>query len=222
MKNLPDIIISGINTVNRIVISKKPNDKNKYMLVAEGTGLLDIMRIGGIDFKHCTSNNINEIVETLGIEAARSVIISELNYTFAGYGLFIDKRHYGLTADLMTYKGSVHGFQRFGMVKMKDSVLLHSSFERTNDILFEAALHGKLDKLQGVTESILTGKTSPVGTGVFKLFIDRQKFNEGILEYKNEKAIKNNEDVEMGIIDLDDEKDFAKNEMKFNLLDMVE
>ena len=35
----------------------------------------------------------------------------------------------------MTFKGNVYGFQRFGMFKMKDSVFMHSSFERTNDIL---------------------------------------------------------------------------------------
>ena len=50
MKNLPEIVISGISTVNRIVINKKDNDEKKnikYMLAIEGTGLLDIMKTDG-------------------------------------------------------------------------------------------------------------------------------------------------------------------------------
>ena len=189
------------------------------MLAVEGTGLLDIMKIDGIDYKHCKSNNINEIVETLGIEAARSAIIYELDYTFGENGVHIDKRHLDLTADLMTLKGTVYGFQRFGMIKMKDSVLLHSSFERTNDILFEAALHGKVDKLNGVTESIILGKTAPVGTGIFKLFMNKKEFNEGIDEFKKGRGYKEGS-VKFDKYDLDDGKDF-KNEIKFNLSDMI-
>ena len=218
MKNLPDIIISGVNTINRIVISKKKNDESKYMLAVEGTGLLDIMKIDGIDYKHCKSNNISEILETLGIEAARSAIIYELDYTFGENGVHIDKRHLDLTADLMTLKGTVYGFQRFGMIKMKDSVLLHSSFERTNDILFEAALHGKVDKLNGVTESIIAGKTAPVGTGIFKLFMDRKEFDDGIDDFKKGRGVN---EVESGKYDFDDGKDFAKGEIKFNMVDMI-
>ena len=92
MKNLPEIVISGISTVNRIVINKKDNDEKKnikYMLAIEGTGLLDIMKTDGIDYKHCTSNNIGEILNTLGIEAARKSIIYELNYTFAGHSIHV-------------------------------------------------------------------------------------------------------------------------------------
>ena len=60
MKNLPEIVISGISTVNRVVINKKDKDEKKYMLAIEGTGLLDVMKTDGIDYKHCTSNNIGE------------------------------------------------------------------------------------------------------------------------------------------------------------------
>ena len=36
-----------------------------------------------------------------------------------------------LLADVMTYKGEVLGITRFGMSKMKDSVLMLASFEKT-------------------------------------------------------------------------------------------
>ena len=215
MKNLPEIIVSGISTINRIVINKKDDNEKKYMLAAEGKGLLDIMKTDGIDYKHCTSNNIGEIVNILGIEAARKSIIYELDYTFAGHSIHVDKRHLGVIADLMTFKGSVHGFQRFGMIKMKDSVFMHSSFERTSDILFDAGIYGKVDNLRGVSESIIVGKTVPIGTGVFKLYMDRKKFNEDINEIKNEMVEEEKEN------DYDEGKDFCKNKIQFNLYDMI-
>ena len=226
MKNLPEIIISGISTVNRIVINKKDNDEKKYMLAIEGTGLLDIMKTDGVDYKHCTSNNINEILNTLGIEASRSSIIYELNYTFAGHSIHVDQRHLGLISDLMTFKGTVLGFQRFSMIKMKDSVFLNSSFERTTDVLFDAAINSKTEKLSGVSESIITGKTAKIGTGVFQLLMDKKEFNEEINnlnnnDYKKKKngmIIENNNNYEKTELN---GKDFAKNKVEFNLYDMI-
>ena len=223
MKNLPEIVISGISTVNRIVINKKDNDEKKYMLAIEGTGLLDIMKTDGIDYKHCTSNNVGEILNTLGIEASRKAIIYELNYTFAGHSIHVDQRHLGLISDLMTFKGTVLGFQRFSMIKMKDSVFLNSSFERTTDVLFDAAINSKIENLSGVSESIITGKTAKIGTGSFQLLMDKKQFNDDINnndfnKLKNGMIIENNND------NYEKEyngKDFAKNKISFNLYDMI-
>jgi hypothetical protein len=41
----------------------------------------------------------------------------------------------------MTYRGEVLGITRHGIAKMKDSVIMLASFEKTNDILFDAAAH---------------------------------------------------------------------------------
>ena len=221
MKNLPEIIISGISTVNRIVINKKDNDEKKYMLAIEGIGLLDIMKTDGIDYKHCTSNNVSEILTTLGIEASRKSIIYELNYTFAGHSIHVDQRHLGLISDLMTFKGTVLGFQRFSMIKMKDSVFLNSSFERTTDVLFDAAINSKTENLSGVSESIITGKTAKIGTGAFQILMNKKAFNDEISEINNKK--KNGMDMEYNDnYDVDySGKDFAKNKIAFNLYEMI-
>ena len=216
MKNLPEIVVSGINTVNRIVINEKEDEKNKYMLAAEGTGLLDIMKTDGVDFIHCTSNNIGEILNTLGIEAARKSIIYELNFTFKNHGIYVDNRHLGLISDLMTFKGTVYGFQRFDMTKMRESVFMQSSFERTNDILFDGAIYGKVENLMGVSESIIVGKQAPIGTGVFKLYMDKKKFNEDINNKKRGMIVEEENENEN-----DDGKEFAKNKVRFNLYDMI-
>ncbi len=221
MKNLPEIIISGISTVNRAIINIKEEDgdnKNnkKYNLIIEGTGFLDVMKTEGIDHKHCKSNHIGETLNTLGIEAARKTIIDQLDYTYRYHSIKVDKRHLGLIADLMTFKGNVHGFQRFGILKTKDSVFLNSSFERTTDILFDAAIYGKMEFLKGVSESIIVGKTANIGTGTFKLFMDKKMFDEELKEKKNEMVVEE-ENINVN----NDGKDFAKNKVQFNMYDMI-
>ncbi len=49
----------------------------------------------------------------------------------------------------LAVQGEVLGMQRFGLAKMKDSVLMLASFEKTTDHLFDAALHGRSDQIDG-------------------------------------------------------------------------
>ena len=59
------------------------------------------------------------------------------------------------------------GITRFGIAKMKDSVLNLASFEKTTDHLFDAALHGRVDDITGVSESIIMGIPMPVRSHIF-------------------------------------------------------
>merc|ERR1719263_2037969 len=110
-----------------------------------------------------------EAERSLGIEAARSCIMKEIGDVLSNYGISVDQRHMMLLADVMTYKGEVLGITRFGMAKMKESVLMLASFEKTTDHLFEAALRGRTDQIDGVSECIIMGIPMPIGTGMFKL-----------------------------------------------------
>lgn len=49
------------------------------------------------------------------------------------------------------------GITRFGIAKMKDSVLMLASFEKTTDHLFDAALHGRKDDITGTRDGRVTG-----------------------------------------------------------------
>lgn len=53
------------------------------------------------------------------------------------HGMSVDKRHLTLVADLMTSRGEVLGITRHGLAKMKESVFMLASFEKTADHLFE-------------------------------------------------------------------------------------
>ena len=115
------------------------------------------------------STHIMEVEKTLGIEAARKTIVDEIEYTMSHHGMDIDSRHVALLADVMTFRGEVLGITRFGVPKMRQSVLMLASFEKTTDHLFEAAVHSRVDAVAGVSECIIMGIPIPLGTGIFKL-----------------------------------------------------
>ncbi|XP_073114015.1 DNA-directed RNA polymerase III subunit 1 [Elaeis guineensis] len=163
---LPKVIVKGIATVERAVIN---HANGVYNLLVEGTNLLAVMGTPGIDGSKTKSNHIIEVQQTIGIEAARQCIINEIQYTMRNHGMSIDARHMMLLADLMTYRGEVLGITRFGISKMKDSVLMLASFEKTAEHLFNASYSGRNDQIEGVSECIIMGIPMQLGTGILKV-----------------------------------------------------
>ncbi|KAK7113132.1 DNA-directed RNA polymerase III subunit RPC1-like [Littorina saxatilis] len=172
-KHLENVVIKGIPNVTHAVIchdeSAASGTSTKLKLLVEGDNLRGVMGTRGVTGGKTSSNNIIEVFHTLGIEAARKTIMNEINYTMESHGMSIDIRHTMMLADLMTFKGEVLGITRFGLAKMKESVLMLASFEKTADHLFEAAYYGQKDTINGVSECIIMGIPMNLGTGIFKL-----------------------------------------------------
>ncbi|XP_011785079.1 PREDICTED: DNA-directed RNA polymerase III subunit RPC1 [Colobus angolensis palliatus] len=169
-EDLPKVVVQGIPEVSRAVIHiDEQSGREKYKLLVEGDNLRAVMATHGVKGTRTTSNNTYEVEKTLGIEAARTTIINEIQYTMVNHGMSIDRRHVMLLSDLMTYKGEVLGITRFGLAKMKESVLMLASFEKTADHLFDAAYFGQKDSVCGVSECIIMGIPMNIGTGLFKL-----------------------------------------------------
>ncbi|QSL65865.1 hypothetical protein MERGE_000144 [Pneumocystis wakefieldiae] len=164
---LPHVIIKGIPTTSRAVINIDENGNNT--LLVEGYGLRDVINTDGVVGTKTSTNHIMEMKQVLGIEAARASIIKEIDITMSSHGMNIDPRHVMLLGDVMTYKGEILGITRFGVAKMKNSVLMLASFEKTADHLFDAAARLAKDSIEGVSECIILGKTAPIGTGIFRL-----------------------------------------------------
>lgn len=162
---LPTVAISGYADATRAII--QTSETNEHAVFVEGYGLRDCMVTEGVVGTGTTTNSILECRDVLGIEAARTSIASEIGKVMGDMG--IDPRHMELLADVMTYKGDVLGITRFGMSKMRDSVLHLASFEKTPDHLFEAAAAMKTDRIEGVSESIILGQTMCIGTGAFSM-----------------------------------------------------
>ncbi|KAF3423619.1 hypothetical protein E2986_12478 [Frieseomelitta varia] len=159
---IPNIVVKGLPSVSRAVIHNDDSSgKTKYKLFVEGDNMREVMATPGVLGKNTTSNNTIEVFKTLGIEAARATIMTEIKLVMENHGMSIDRRHPMLVADLMTSRGEVLGITRQGLAKMKESVLNLASFEKTADHLFDAAYYGQKDVICGVSESIIMGIPVP-------------------------------------------------------------
>ena len=175
-RSIPDTIIIGYPGAQRAVIATDDRDETKHRILVEGYGLRACMNTIGVDGNNTRTNSVIETKEVLGIEAARKTIIEEISQVMRT--MDIDPRHMQLLADVMTYKGDVLGITRFGLAKMRDSVLQLASFEKTPDHLFEAASRMKSDQIQGVSECIIMGQEMSIGTGLPHVLRDL-KFRPG-------------------------------------------
>jgi len=158
--------IKGVKGINKVIIQ---NRGGEYVLVCEGSNLADLMLIKGVDYRKIRTNNIKEVEQVLGIEAARALLIEEIMSVLEDQGLDVDIRHVMLVADMMTRTGTVKAIGRHGVVGMKDSPLARAAFEMTVKNLVDAASRGEVDEIIGVSESVIVGRYVPVGTSRVKL-----------------------------------------------------
>ncbi|XP_055844641.1 DNA-directed RNA polymerase III subunit RPC1 [Episyrphus balteatus] len=168
--SIQNVVVAGLSNISRAVIAVDDTvSPHTYKLCIEGAGLRDVMATYGVVGSKTKSNNIWEVYNTLGIEAARTTIMTEITDVMEGHGMTVDHRHIMLLASQMTSRGEVLGITRHGLAKMRESVFNLASFEKTADHLFDAAYYGQTDAVDGVSERIILGMPAAIGTGLFKL-----------------------------------------------------
>lgn len=184
---LENIVIKGIKNINKVMMNKKDDmtynsltmqfeSSYEWVLDTNGTNLLDILCNSKIDNTRTISNDINEIYETLGIEAARHVLFSELSETLAG--LYVNYRHLSLLVDTMTNKGYLLSIDRHGINRIDIGPLAKCSFEESVDMVIKAGMFSEIDKINGVSANIMLGQIPPAGTGDTDILIDEQRLLE--------------------------------------------
>ncbi|MFB6095597.1 MAG: DNA-directed RNA polymerase subunit A'' [Halodesulfurarchaeum sp.] len=167
VEQLRDVVFKGIEDVSRVVIRKEETEQGEeFVLYTEGSALKKVMKIEGVDDTRTTCNNIHEIFDALGVEAAREAIIEETMETLEEQGLGdVNIRHLMLVADIMTNDGTIQSIGRHGISGSKESVLARAAFEVTVNHLLDAAIYGEADDLDGVIENVIVGKPVKLGTG---------------------------------------------------------
>lgn len=162
-EKLKKLYISGVKGINQI-LPVKVNDE--YIIKTAGSNLKDVLALKFVDTERTYSNDIYEIEDVLGIEAARQLIINEAFKVFETQGLNVNIRHFLLVADTMVHSGKVKGITRYGIVSEKSSVLARASFETPDKHIINAAMLGEVDKLNSVIENVMLNQPVPVGTGL--------------------------------------------------------
>ncbi|MDD1734783.1 MAG: DNA-directed RNA polymerase subunit A'' [Methanothrix sp.] len=162
VEKIKRLSLKGVEGLKRVVIRKEGDE---YVLYTEGSSIKKVMQFEGVDPTRIKTNNINEIGEVLGIEAARNAIINEATDTLREQGLSVDVRNIMLVADIMTVDGELKQIGRHGVSGEKASVLARAAFEVTVNHILDAAIRGDVDDLKGVTENVIVGQPIQLGTG---------------------------------------------------------
>jgi DNA-directed RNA polymerase subunit A" len=158
--------LTGVKGISKVLVKLEGGE---YVVHTEGSNLGKILELPEVDSTRTITNNIYEIAEVLGIEAARAAIINEATKTLEEQGLEVDIRHIMLVADMMTSTGTIRQVGRHGISGEKASVLARASFETTTKHLFDACIHGESDRLSGIIENVIAGQPIPLGTGSVEL-----------------------------------------------------
>ncbi len=163
-----DVLVSGVKGIKQVYINKEDGE---YFIETFGTNLREILKMEEVDISRVTSNDIFEVWEVLGIEAARNAIVEEILKVLKEQGLTVDVRHILLVADLMTVDGRIKGITRYGIPGEKSSILARVGFETPVKHLTLSSIRGEVEDMSGVLENVMVNQMVPLGTGLPKLIL---------------------------------------------------
>ncbi len=167
-----NLTVSGIEGIGKAVIQQ--DDNGNFYIVTAGSNLAGVMEVPGVNKNRIYSNDIFEVQDVYGIEAARNLIAHELSKTISDEGFTVSFKHIALIADAMTYSGKIRSAGRHGITGDKTSIFARAAYEETVKHFVNASVFGERDMLKGVAENILIGKQVNVGTGRIKLAIKKE------------------------------------------------
>ena len=176
---LEKLIICGIPGIESIYYSKMQNDKNEeeWYIETDGSNFRQLLGHDIIDMPRLQTNNVWDIYENLGVEAARQFLIDEFMELMEG----INQCHVKLLVDKMTFSGTISSITRYTLRKDESGPLSKSSFEESVDNFIKCSFNCDVEKTRGVSASIICGKRANIGTGMMDLRIDINKLPKSTL-----------------------------------------
>jgi DNA-directed RNA polymerase II subunit RPB1 len=194
---LQNVVLRGIKGINKVILRKiKDNvvEKNGlykrediWVLDTVGTNLMEILGIDYIDNTRTFSNDIVEIYNVLGIEAARQSIYNELVDVIEFDGAYVNYHNYSVLVDRMTFTNKMISIFRHGINNDNIGPIAKASFEETPEMFLKAARHAELDTLKGISANVMCGQEGFFGTSAFQVVLDIDEMikMEAAAEYKN-------------------------------------
>ena len=213
---LQNVVIRGIKGINKVILRKIKDNvvennglykrQDIWVLDTIGTNLLEILGIDYIDNNRTFSNDIVEIYETLGIEAARQAIYNELVDVIEFDGAYINYHNYSVLVDRMTYTSKMISIFRHGINNDNIGPIAKASFEETPEMFLKAARHAELDTLKGISANVMCGQEGFFGTSAFQVVLDIDEMikMEAATEYKNVDVV---EEIDKFFGDIDNPND---------------
>jgi DNA-directed RNA polymerase beta' subunit len=214
---LNNIVLRGIKNINKVILRKvKDNMVEKsgsyvkqdiWVLDTIGTNMLDVLGLDYIDPTRTYSNDIIEIFNVLGMEAARQAIYNELADVIEFDGTYLNYHHMALLCDRMTFTSKMISIFRHGINNDDIGPIAKASFEETPEMFLKAARHAELDMMRGISANVMCGQEGLFGTASFQVVLDQNemiKLDEQYrYEYENKEEL-----IDKGLFGaIEDDKD---------------
>jgi DNA-directed RNA polymerase II subunit RPB1 len=201
LKNFQDqllqkVVLRGIEGINKVILRKILDNvveingvykkQDIWVLDTIGTNLLSVLGLDFIDNTRTVSNDIIEIYNILGIEAARQAIYNELVEVVEFDGTYVNYHNYSVLVDRMTFTHKLISIFRHGINNDNIGPIAKASFEETPEMFLKAARHAELDTLRGISANVMCGQEGHFGTSAFQVVLDIQEMQklEAASEYK--------------------------------------
>lgn len=181
-KLLNNCVIRGVPGIKAVTFRKDvqkvslqgPEEKysplDQYILDTDGSNYTRVMNHPAVDASRLYTTNIYDVIDILGLEAVRGILINELNPIFGSVG--VNYRHLGILCDWITRTGTLMSIDRFGINRNDIGPLAKMSFEETAKIVLKASLFGEVDPVSGVSANIMTGQPFRGGTAFSQILLD--------------------------------------------------
>ena len=185
---LQNVVLRGIKGIGKVILRKVVDNmvehngvykkEDIWVLDTIGTNLLDVLGLSFIDNKRTMSNDIVEIYNVLGIEAARQAIYNELVEVVEFDGTYINFHNYSVLVDRMTYTEKLISIFRHGINNDNIGPIAKASFEETPEMFLKAAKHAELDTLRGISANVMCGQEGFFGTSAFQVILNIQEMQK--------------------------------------------
>ena len=205
---LNNIVLRGIKNIDKVILRKvKDNLVEKsgsyvkqdiWVLDTIGTNMLDVLGLDYIDPTRTYSNDIIEIFNVLGMEAARQAIYNELADVIEFDGTYLNYHHMALLCDRMTFTNKMISIFRHGINNDDIGPIAKASFEETPEMFLKAARHGELDMMRGISANVMCGQEGLFGTASFQVVLDLNEMIKLDEKYKYEYQ-DNNDLIDKGL-----------------------
>jgi DNA-directed RNA polymerase II subunit RPB1 len=184
---LKNIVIRGIKRINKVILRRINGQDNVveqsgvykkqdiWVLDTIGTNMMDVLALDYIDSRRTFSNDIIEIFEIFGIEAARQTIYNELAEVIEFDGTYINYHHLCLLCDRMTFTNKMISIFRHGINNDNIGPIAKASFEETPEMFLKAARHAELDTMRGISANVMVGQEGLYGTSAFQVILDMEE-----------------------------------------------
>lgn len=154
----------------------KINKRDEVVIETRGSNMRAVMNLPGVDYTRVLSTNVVEVEQLLGIEAATTVLINNIQRLFVQNGSYVNYHHVYTLATSMSKTGTLVGLNRNGFHQnRKLGFLKRCSFEKIVRVLMDSAQLGEVDMLNGVASNIIIGNAPPIGTSTTAVYYQSDK-----------------------------------------------